>query len=135
MKATKSRIETFKGSLKGFSMQKCKEISGHTLLKRFTSILNTNVYFKYLGFTELIVPGTCHFIFLKSDIPSHVSSILRKTFFFRAWPRNSIAHLYLRTKFFSEFECRDTVLILRNFISISSFITFLTSLSLTDIPF
>ena len=53
MKATKSRIETFKGSLKGFSMQKCKEISSHTLLKRFTSILNTNVYFKgFWGFIE-----------------------------------------------------------------------------------
>jgi hypothetical protein len=53
---------------------------------------------------ELEVPGTCHFIFLKSDIPSQVSSMLMKTFFFLAWAKNSMAHLYLKTRFFSEFE-------------------------------
>jgi hypothetical protein len=54
--------------------------------------------------TEFVVPGTCHFIRLKSDIPSQVSSMLRNTFLFLAYARNSIAHLYLRTRFFSELE-------------------------------
>ena len=80
---------------------------------------------------EFVVPGFYHFMRLKSDIPSQVSSMLMNTFFFRAWLRNSNAHLYLRTKFFSEFECKDTVLILRYRMSSSSFMTDLTVFSVT----
>ena len=78
---------------------------------------------------EFVVPGTCHFMRLKSDIPSQVSSMLRKIFFLRAWARNSMAQRYLSTRFFSEFECRDTVLIFRYRMPRSSRITDLTSFS------
>jgi len=81
--------------------------------------------------TELVVPGSCHFILLKSLMPSQVSSTFRNTFFFLAWVRNSSAQRYLRTRFFSELEWSDTVLILVNRMSSSSRITVLTSLSVT----
>ena len=84
--------------------------------------------------TELVVPGTYHFMRLKSDIPSQVSSIFKKTFLFLAYVRNSIAHLCLKTKFFSELEWRATVLIFRYLISMSSFITCLTWSSFTCSP-
>ena len=84
--------------------------------------------------TEFVVPGTCHFILLKSDIPSQVSSIFKKTFFFLAYSRNSIAHRYRSTKFFSELEWSATVLIFLYFIPISFFMTCETTLSFTYIP-
>ncbi len=63
--------------------------------------------------TELVVPGTYHFILLKSYMPSQVSSMLRKIFCFLSSARNSSAQRYLRIRFFSEFEWSETYLIFR----------------------
>ena len=84
--------------------------------------------------TELVVPGFYHFMRLKSVMPSQVSSTFRKTFFLRAQFKNSRAQRCLITRFFSELECRETVLILRKCMPRSSFITYQTALAVTWSP-
>ena len=57
---------------------------------------------------EFVVLGACHFIRLKSPIPSQVSSTLRMIRpEARRWI-NSNAKRYLKTRFFSELACIDT---------------------------
>jgi hypothetical protein len=80
---------------------------------------------------ELVVPGYYHFILLKSLMRIHVSSMFKNTFFFRDWARNSRAQRCRRTRFFSELECRDTVLIFLNRMPSSSRITDLTMVLVT----
>lgn len=79
--------------------------------------------------TELVLFRGCHFILRKSLIPSQVSSTFKNTFFFLACAKNSRAHRCRRTRFFSELEWSETVLIFLYLIPRSYFITDLTSRS------
>ena len=61
--------------------------------------------------TELGSPLTYHLIFLKSDIPSQVSSIFMMYFLDLIDVMSFIANCYLRTRFFGLFACREVDLI------------------------
>ncbi len=55
----------------------------------------------FLG-TEFCLPLYCHFILLKSDMPSHVSSMLMILFSLRSSFRNAWAYCCLMSRFFAQ---------------------------------
>lgn len=79
--------------------------------------------------TELEVPGAYHFLLRKSLMPNQVSSIQRNYLLFLAKERNSKAHLWRRTRFFSELLWIAVSLIFRYFMPWSRFMTVQTSFS------
>lgn len=72
---------------------------------------------------EFVVPYYYHFIRLKSDIPSQVSSIFKKILPLAHSLRNSIVHCCLKMMFYDELAWNDTGLIFLYFIPRSFFIT------------
>ena len=54
--------------------------------------------------TVLVEPCSLHFILLKSDMPSQVSSMFRKEYPASHISRNFKAHFYLRMRFYGELE-------------------------------
>ena len=53
---------------------------------------------------EFVDPGSRHFMRLKSDIPSQVSSIFRNVYPASHMSVNFRAHYYLKMRFYGEFE-------------------------------
>ena len=53
---------------------------------------------------EFVDPGSRHFMRLKSDMPSQVSSIFRNVYPASHKSINFRAHCYLRMRFYGEFE-------------------------------
>ena len=80
--------------------------------------------------TELVVSGAYHFLLLKSDIPTHVSSTQRMTYFLSMASMNLRANCYLNTLFLSELAWMDTATTFLYFIPISSLSILMTSYGL-----
>ena len=80
----------------------CTRLSQTWLSECRAAIIEIRGYISALS-TGLVLFGKAHFLFLKSAIPSHVSSMFMIVFLLRSNFRNARANYCLRMRFLSEF--------------------------------